>query len=191
MTEHDNADEVTRLRAEVARLKRNTAGLYERTHAAEAAVARVRELADILAEVETGISPEARAWAHWAAERIYATLDPASTATRSVSAPADDKGTGTGSAPSEGHGEARAQVARATALIDRWDGEIGAREDNQHPAAVRAVEACLNDLRAALALYDHAGCCTCCGGTGSDNHCAGMCWDCRGTGHPHAPEDGS
>jgi hypothetical protein len=82
MTEHDNADEVTRLRAEVAehldelsarfdlictltnraesaeaeveRLKRNTAGLYERTHAAEAAVAHVREALDI--------RTRARAW---------------------------------------------------------------------------------------------------------------------------------
>jgi hypothetical protein len=105
MTEHDHADEVARLRADVARLKRNTAGLYERTHAAEAAVTRVRELADILAEVETGISPEARAWAHWAAERIYAALDgPASPAT-----PADDEGTGMGAAPSEGHSEARGE----------------------------------------------------------------------------------
>lgn len=29
------------------------------------------------------------------------------------------------------------------------------------------------------------GCCTCCEGAGSDVGCAGMCWDCRGTGHPH------
>jgi hypothetical protein len=29
------------------------------------------------------------------------------------------------------------------------------------------------------------GCCTCCDGAGQDVGCAGMCWDCRGTGHPH------
>lgn len=32
------------------------------------------------------------------------------------------------------------------------------------------------------------GCCTCCGGGGSDFGCGGMCWECRGTGHPHEPE---
>jgi phage shock protein A len=43
-----------------------------------------------------------------------------------------------------------AKVARVEALIDQWDGEIGAQEDYQHASAVRAVEACLRDLRAAL-----------------------------------------
>lgn len=78
------------------------------------------------------------------------------------------------------------KVARAQALIDLWDGEIGAQEDHQSARAIRAVEVCMRDLMAALAVHDdHPGCCTCCGGGGYDNHCAGICWDCRGTGHPH------
>jgi hypothetical protein len=40
MADHEEAE----LRAEVERLKRNTAGLYARAHAAEAKVARVRSL---------------------------------------------------------------------------------------------------------------------------------------------------
>lgn len=54
----------------------------------------------------------------------------------------------------------RAKVARVEALVDQWDGEIGAHEDYQPAAAVRAVEACLRDLRTALAgTADDA--CTC------------------------------
>lgn len=33
------------------------------------------------------------------------------------------------------------------------------------------------------------GCCTCCGGAGQDFGCQGMCWDCRGSGHPHPLDD--
>lgn len=33
------------------------------------------------------------------------------------------------------------------------------------------------------------GCCDCCEGAGSDAQCAGPCWDCRGTGHPHPERD--
>ena len=33
------------------------------------------------------------------------------------------------------------------------------------------------------------GCCSCCGGCGQDVGCQGMCWDCRGTGHPHPLDD--
>lgn len=35
------------------------------------------------------------------------------------------------------------------------------------------------------AVLSDDGCCTCCEGTGSDVGCAGMCWECRGTGHIH------
>jgi hypothetical protein len=56
--------------------------------------------------------------------------------------------------------EAEAKVARVEALVDQWDGELGAQEDYQPRAAVRAVEACLRDLRSALAeRADDA--CTC------------------------------
>lgn len=36
--------------------------------------------------------------------------------------------------------------------------------------------------------YDHASCCDACGGTGYQFG-GEMCWDCRATGHPHAPLD--
>jgi hypothetical protein len=104
MTEHDNADEVTRLRAEVERLRRNTAGLYERTHAAEAALTRVRELAErlkasgVVSVYESALE---------IGQAIEDALDPASPHTRPSPAPVDDEGTGTGAAPPEGHGEAQ------------------------------------------------------------------------------------
>jgi hypothetical protein len=88
----------------------------------------------------------------------------------------------------------RAKVARVEALVDQWDGEVGAQEDYQHSTAVRAVECCIRDLLAALKGCEHGetpGCCATCEGTGFGSE--GMCWDCRGTGHPHplaGPEPG-
>ncbi|GAA2037448.1 hypothetical protein GCM10009740_31580 [Terrabacter terrae] len=46
---------------------------------------------------------------------------------------------------------AEAKVACVAALVDQWDGEIGAQEDHKSVAAVRAVEACMTDVVAALA----------------------------------------
>jgi hypothetical protein len=152
MTEHANADEVTRLRVEVEDLREDVAAsgaLLDRqsalltgvanalrgrppelTHwshhdlpqlaadlaayaqheadamsdalaradSAEAALTRVRELADEWSRMEERVV---------VAMLILRALDPASPATRPSPAPADDEGTGTGAAPSEGHSEDR------------------------------------------------------------------------------------
>ena len=34
-----------------------------------------------------------------------------------------------------------------------------------------------------MSVSQEQGCCTACEGWGADIY--GMCWDCRGTGHPH------
>lgn len=34
--------------------------------------------------------------------------------------------------------------------------------------------------------YGHEPCCTACNGAGGSH--SGPCWDCKGTGHPHAPQ---
>jgi hypothetical protein len=38
---------------------------------------------------------------------------------------------------------------------------------------------------ATTTIYDHPPCCDTCTGTGANLD--GPCWDCRGTGHAHAP----
>ena len=69
---------------------------------------------------------------------------------------------------------AEAKVARVEALLDQWDGEVGAVEDYQHSSAVRAVEACIRDLGAAL----RACACPPCPGRGHDGHGLSHCAEC-------------
>jgi hypothetical protein len=136
MTEHDNADEVTRLRAEVADLRQSARTAWDvhaehvetsnvrllhwqavadderrRAESAEAALTRVRAEADALDEMANMLPTEA-AGLRLGARSIRAALDLASPATRPCPAPADDEGTGTGAAPSEGHSEAQGEQVR-------------------------------------------------------------------------------
>jgi hypothetical protein len=76
--------------------------LTARAEAAEAALTRVRALAEEWRIEDADDLPTGDR-----ALELRAALDPASPATRPSPAPADDEGAGTGAAPSEGHSEAR------------------------------------------------------------------------------------
>jgi hypothetical protein len=161
MTEHDNADEVTRLRAEVAehldelsarfdlictltnraesaeaeveRLRRNTAGLYERTHAAEAALTSVRDVKVQTVPVHVGGGNLVRNTRVVMLDDLRAALDPASPARRPSPAPADDEGTGTGAAPSGGHSEARGEKRCSTCGSSGWYGSRNHNPEHYSP----------------------------------------------------------
>jgi hypothetical protein len=74
-----------------------------------------------------------------------------------------------------------ALVADLRGLADKWWNEAHCGEVD------RTLRSCADDLHEAL-----GGCCTACEGTGCiyDPNTSGLCWDCRGTGHPHPRSDG-
>lgn len=77
---------------------------------------------------------------------------------------------------------------RLAALADEWEAEASAPGGHDLLTQTYAIHA--RDLRALLAERaaegeDHPPCCPSCEGRGGTS--SGPCWDCRGTGHAHAP----